>query len=114
MPIPKKGDLTQCDNWRGISLLDVTGKIFVKIIQSKPQNVAEEVLPDLQCGFREGRGCANMIFCVRQLVKRAREHNIKLYFLFVDLQKAYDSVPREDLWQALKKYGFPSTLVNII
>ena len=51
VPIPKKGDLTQCDNWRGISLLDVTGKIFAKIIQSRLQNVAEEVLPDSQCGF---------------------------------------------------------------
>ena len=55
-----------------------------------------------------------MIFCARQLVEKAREHNIKLYFLFVDLRKAYDSVPREALWQALKKYGFSSTLVNII
>ena len=114
VPIPKKGDLTQCDNWRGISLLDVTGKIFSKIIQSRLQNVAEEVLPDSQCGFRAGRGCADMIFCARQLVEKASEHNTKLYFLFVDLRKASDSVPREALWQVLKKYGFPSTLVSII
>ena len=51
VPIPKKRDLTVCDNWRGISLLDVVGKVFTKIIQSRLQSVAEEVLPDSQCGF---------------------------------------------------------------
>ena len=66
IPIPKKGDLTLCDNWRGISLLDVIGKLFVKIIQRRLQKVAEEVLSDLQCGFRSGRGCVDTIFCSRK------------------------------------------------
>ena len=55
VPIPKKGDLSICDNWRGISLLDVGGKLFAKTIQSRLQDVAEDVLPDSQCGFRRGR-----------------------------------------------------------
>ena len=114
VPIPKKGDLTQCDNWRGISLLDVVGKLFTKVVQVRLQRVAEEVLPDSQCGFRAGRGCADMVFCTRQLVKKAREHNTTLYLLFIDLRKAYDSVPREALWQVLRKYGVPPSLVNII
>ena len=114
VPIPKKGDLTQCDNWCGISLLDVVGKLFTKVVQVRLQRVAEEVLPDSQCGFRVGRGCADMVFCTRQLVEKAREHNTTLYLLFVDLRKAYDSVPREALWQVLRKYGVPPSLVNII
>ena len=114
VPIPKKGDLTQCDNWRGISLLDVMGKVFAKVIQMRLQKVAEEVLPESQCGFRAGRGCADMIFCARQLMEKAREHNTTLYLLFIDLRKAYDSIPREALWQVLRKYGIPPTLVNII
>ena len=57
VPIPKKGDLSLCDNWRGISLLDVGGKLFAKTIQRRLQAVAEEVLLDSQCGFRRGRGC---------------------------------------------------------
>ena len=114
VPIPKKGDLTQCDNWRGISLLDVVGKLFTKVVQVRLQRVAEEVLPDSQCGFRAGRGCADMVFCTRQLVEKAREHNTTLYLLFVDLRKAYDSVPREALWQVLRKYGVPPSLVTII
>ena len=107
MPIPKKGDLTICDNWRGISLLDTIGKVFAKVIQMRLQKVAEEVLSDSQCGFRAARGCTDMIFCVRQLIEKAREHNTKLYLLFVDLRKAYDSVPRQALWVTLKKFGIP-------
>ena len=59
IPIPKKGNLNLCDNWRGIAL----------------QKVAEEELPESQCGFREGRGCSDMIFTVRQLVEKTIEHH---------------------------------------
>ena len=52
----------------------------------------EDVLPDSQCGFRSGRGRIDMIFCARQLMEKAREHNINLYMLFVDLRKSYDLV----------------------
>ena len=55
-----------------------------------------------------------MIFCARQLMEKAREHNTTLYLLFIDLRKAYDSIPREALWQVLRKYVIPPTLVNII
>ena len=88
VPVLKKGDVTVCDNWRRISLLDVVGKLLVKIIQKRLQRVMEEVVPDSQCGFRKGRGCTDMIFCVRQLVEKAREHNTKVFMLFVDLRKA--------------------------
>ena len=114
VPIPKKGDLTLCDNWRGISLLDVGGKLFANIIQQRLQTVAERVLPDSLCGFRGGRGCIDMMFCARQLVEKAIEHNTKLFMLFIDLQKAYDSVPREALWRVLIKYGVPQSMLNVI
>ena len=55
--------------------------------------VAEEVLSDSQCGFCSGRGCVDIIFCARQIVEKAREHNTKIYMLFVDLRKAHDSIP---------------------
>ena len=97
VPIPKKGDLQCCDNYRGISLLDVVGKLFARVVQERLQVIAKRVLPDSQCGFRKGRGCCDMIFVARQLLEKAREHNDSLYILFVDLRKAYDSVPREAL-----------------
>ena len=57
VPIPKKGNLHICDNWRGISLLDVIGKLFARILQDRLQCVAEGLLPESQSGFRRGRGC---------------------------------------------------------
>ena len=61
IPIPKKGDLSKCDNWRGISLLDVVGKVIARILQDRLQKLAEDELPESQCGFRKGRGCSDMI-----------------------------------------------------
>ena len=114
IPVPKKGDLTICDNWRGISLLDVVGKLFAKVIQKRLQGVVEDVVSDSQCGFRKGRGCTDMIFCMRQLVEKTREHNSKVFMLFVDLKKAYDSIPHQALWLVLQKYGIPLVIINLI
>ena len=76
--------------------------------------MAERELPESQCGFRRGRGCTDMIFMVRQLAEKAIEHQTKQYFVVVGLRKAHDSVPREELWTALKKLGVPDVLVCII
>ena len=106
--IPKKGNLHSCDNWRGISLLEVMGKVVARMIQNRLQVLADMELPESQCGFRKGRGCVDMIFSIRQLTEKAVEH------IFVDLTKAYDSVPREALWVALGKLGVPDQLIDII
>ena len=112
--IPKRGDLRLCDNWRGISLLDVAGKVLARIIQERQQIIAERVLPESQCGFRKGRGCIDMVFVARQMVDKCREHNDSLFVLFVDLQKAYDSIPRSAMWTVLESYGVPPTMLSVI
>ena len=61
VPVSKKGELSLCDNWRGISLLDVMSKVFAKIIQQRLQANLEEELTDSQCGFCCSRGCSDMI-----------------------------------------------------
>ena len=85
--VPKKGDLFLCDNWRGISLLDVVGKAFAKVIQQLLPRVVEEVVADSQCGFWCYYGCTDMTFCARQLVVLAIEHDTKVFILFIDLKK---------------------------
>ena len=114
VPIPKKGNLQLCDNWRGISLLDVVGKVFARVLQERLLAITERVLPKSQCGFRKGRGCVDMIFVARQLVEKSREHETPLFVLFVDLKKAYDSIPRCALWRVLEKYGVPPTMLSVI
>ena len=90
VPIPKKGDLKQCDNWRGVALLDVVGRVVARILQQRLQKLAEDELPESQCGLREGRSCTDMIFTIRQLVEKSWEHTAKSFFTFVDLKKAYE------------------------
>ena len=77
--IPNKGDLTVCDDWRGRCLLqlDVVGKVVIRIIQGRLQKLAEDVLPEPQCGFRKGRRCTDMIFVARQLIEKSWEHTSK-------------------------------------
>ena len=74
VPIPKKGDLSSCDNWRGIALLDVVGKLVGRLIQSRLQLLAESELTDSQCGFRPNRSCIDQIFSVSQHIEKFYEH----------------------------------------
>ena len=91
--IPKRGDLSSCDNWRGIALLDVVGKALGRLLQNGLQVVAELELPETQCGFRRGRSCTDHIFTLLQSIEKFNEHQSSGYIVFVDLRKAYDSVP---------------------
>ena len=114
VPIPKKGDLSLCDNWRGIALLDVIGKVVGSLIQYRLQKLADVVLPETQCGFRRGHSCIDQIFTVSQTVEKFYEHQTHGHLIFVDLRKAYDSVPRAALWKALAVLGVPPLLINFL
>src|SRR5277367_2527837 len=67
---------------------------------------------DEQGGFRKGRGCVDQIFALRQLVEKCGRYDKKLYAAFMDLEKAYDRIDREGLWQVLRMYGVESKLLN--
>ena len=92
----------------------MVGKVVARIVQTRLQTVAEEVLPDSQCGFHRARSCTDMIFSVRQISEKVLEHHDRAFLLFIDLKKAYDSVPRAALWAVLLRLGVPEKLVSII
>ena len=111
----KKGNRNSCDNHRGISLLSIAGKILARILLNRLNNHLEDGhLPESQCGFRSGRGTADMVFAARQLQEKCLEQNMPLYSTFVDLTKAFDTVSREGLWQIMSKFGCPETFIAII
>ena len=115
MPLHKKGPTQDCDNYRGIALLSVPGKVFCRVIQTRLAERAEHLLREGQCGFRKGRGCVDQIFLLRVLAEKAREFNTSHYMAFVDLRKAYDSVNHDTLWMILqKRYHLPNKLVRIL
>lgn len=109
-----KGDRGDCNNYRGISLLSIVGKLFARVILAKLQRLAERVYPEAQCGFRSGRSTTDMIFTLRQLQEKSREQNSPLVIAFVDLNKAFDTVSREGLYIAIRKIGCPPKLLNLV
>ena len=114
VPLHKKGDRMRCDNYRGISLLNVPGKVLSLILLERLKKIIEPQLLEAQCGFREGRGTTDQIWAIRQLVEKSLEHQSELCMCFIDLSKAYDSVNREAMMAVLRKYGVPSHMVSLI
>lgn len=109
-----KGDRGDCNNYRGISLLVIVGKIFARVALGRLQQLGERVYPESQCGFRASRSTIDMIFSLRQLQEKCREQRKPLYIAFIDLTKAFDLVSRSGLFILLEKIGCPPKLLNII
>jgi len=111
----RKGDKSLCSNSRGISLLDVAGKLFGRILLSRlVRQLADRVLPESQCGFRVDRSTLYMIFVCRQLLEKCVEQHMDFFSAFVDLEKAFDTVPRELLCEVLGRFGCPPRFVNLV
>ena len=110
----KKGDRNDCNNYRGISLLSVLGKVFARVALQRLQQVAERVYPESQCGFRVQRPTTDMIFTLRQLQEKCREKKQPPFIVFVDLTKAFDLVRRKGLFHLLEKIGCPQKLLKVV
>ncbi|CAI2734940.1 unnamed protein product [Schistosoma spindalis] len=112
--IPKKGDLSNCDNYRGITLLSIPGKVFNRVLLNRMKDSVDAQLRDQQAGFRKDRSCTDQIATLRIIVEQSIEWNSSLYINFIDYEKAFDSVDRTTLWKLLRHYGVPQKIVNII
>ena len=107
-----KGDALECGSYRGIKLLDHVMKVLERVIEKKVRS--RVVINDMQFGFRPGRGTTDAIFIVRQVQERYLEKKKDLWMAFVDLEKAFDRVPREVVWWALRRLGVEEWLVTVI
>ena len=114
IPLPKKGDLSDCNNWRGITLLSVPGKVFASIVLNRLRDGVEAHLRTEKAGFRSGRSCNKQIFTLRQIIEEVTAWQKPVMINFIDFRKAFDSVHRPSLWSILGQYGIPGTFVNII
>ena len=112
--IPKKGDLKECKNWRGINLLCAVSKAFTKIVLNRIAETLEKTIRKQQAGFRANRSCVDHINTLRLILEQSVEWNSPLYILFVDYQVAFDSLDRGSIWVALKNRGVPDKIINII
>lgn len=113
VPIYKrKGDTLMCANYRPIKLVEHAMKILEKVIISRLQNTIS--IDEMQRGFVAGRSTMDAVFLVRQMQEQFLEKNRTLWMAFVDLEKAYDRVPRELVWWALRRKQVPETLIELI
>lgn len=113
--LPKKGDLSEPGNYRGIMMLEVAYKIVAIITADRCYWLSEnQVDHENQVGFRPGRGCSDATFSVRAAIKKRSEHGLETWAFFLDLVKAFDRVPRAMLWAVIEKFGAPPKLIAVL
>jgi len=114
IPIPKKGNAKEFSSYCTIALISHTSKVMLKILQARLQQYVNHELPDVQAGFRKGRGTRDQIANIRWIIKKAREFQKNIYFCFVDYAKAFDCVDHNKLWKILKEMRMPDHLTCLL
>ena len=114
VPIPKKGDLSQCANYRTISLINHTGKIRLIILLNRSKHQLEPHFSEEQAGFRIDRSTVHQILTLRLIVEKAKRHGKKIYNCFIDFQKAFDTIKQKVIWATLRSYGIEEKMVTLL
>ena len=110
IPIPKKGNAKECSHYRTIAFISHSSKVMLKILQPRLQQYMKCERPDVQAGFRKGRGTRDQIANNHWITEKAREFQKNIYFCFIDYAKAFDCVDHSKLWKILKEMGIPDHL----
>ena len=114
IPIPKKGNAKECSKYHTIALISHASKEMLKILPAGLQQYVNHELPDVQAGFRKGRGTRDQIANICWIIEKAREFQKNLYFCFIDYAKAFDCVDHNKLWKILKDIGIPDYLTYLL
>ena len=101
-------------NYRPIALISHASKVMLKILQARLQQYMNCEIPDVQAGFRKGRGIRDQIANIHWIIKKAREFQKNIYFNFIDYAKALDCVDHNKLWKILQKIRIPEHLTCLL
>ena len=102
IPIPKKGNAKECSNYCTIALISHASKVMLNILQARLQQYVNCEIPDVQAGFRKGRGTRDQIANIHWIIKRARKFRENINFCFIDYDRAFDCVDHNKLWKFLR------------
>ena len=114
IPIPKKGNAKEYSNYQRVALISHTSKVVLKILQARLQKYVNCEIPDVQAGFRKGRGTRDQIANIHWIIKKAREFQKNIYFCFIDYVKAFDFVDHNKLWEILKEMGISDHMTCLL
>ena len=112
--ITKKSNAKEYLNYLTIVLISHASKVMLNILQARLQQYVICELPDVQAGFRKGRGTRDQIANICRFIEKAREFQKNIYFCFTDRTKAFDCVDHNKLWRILKKMGIPDHLTCLL
>ena len=105
IPIPKKGYTEVRSNYHTIPLISHATKVMLKVVQASLQQYMNCELPEVQAGFRKGRGTRDQIANIHWILEKASEFQKNIYLCFIDYAKAFDSVDHNKLWKIPKEMG---------
>ena len=111
---PKKGNAEECSNYHTTALISHASKVRLKILQARLQQYVNYELPDIQAGFRKGRGTRDQIANICWIMEKARKFQKNIYFCFIDSAKAFDCVDHNKLWKILKEMGISDHLTCLL
>ena len=114
IPVPKKGSTKECANLWTVTLISHASKVMLKIFYAKLQHYANQELPDVQAGFRKGRGTRDQIANIHWIIEKAKEFQKNIYLCFIDYAKAFTCVDHDKLWKALRQMGVPEYLTCLL
>ena len=114
VPLFKKGDRRVWSNYRGITLLSLPGKVYSRVLEKRIRLLVEPRIQEEQCDFRPGRGTLDQLYTLRRVFKGSWEFAQPVHMCFVDLEKAFDRVPRHILWGVLREYGVGGPLLRAV
>ena len=112
IPIPKKGNAKEYSNYHTIALISHASKVMLKILQARLQQYVNHELPDVQAGFKKGRGTREQIANICWIMGKGRDFQKNIYFCFIDYAK--DCVDHKKLWKILKEMGIPNYLTCLL
>ena len=112
--IPKSGNLTKTDNYRGISLTSIMAKTYNRMLLNRIRPILDPLLRNNQNGFRQERTTVGQILSIRSILEGVKSKNVPVVFTFIDFKKAFDSVNRGKMIKILRSYGIPDKIVNAI
>ena len=114
IPIPKKGNAKECSNYHTIAVNSYASKVTLKILQARLQQYVNCELPEVQVGFRKGRGTRDQIANIQWIIEKAREFQKNIYFCLIDYTNAFYYVDHNKLWKILQDMGIPDHLTCLL